>query len=104
MSPVRIGDRWGYADEAGKVVIEPRFASASFDEDGLAIVQIRNKEGFGLSAGMIDRTGRIVVEPRFDIIRPFRGAALTGVSRAGRFGAIDRAGREVIPMRYGWHR
>ena len=100
--PVRIGDRWGYADEAGKVVIEPRFASAkAFDEDGLAIVQIRNKEGFGLSAGMIDRTGRIVVEPRFDIIRPFRGAALTGVSRAGRFGAIDRAGREVIPMRYG---
>ncbi|MBC9034319.1 WG repeat-containing protein [Sphingomonas sp. JC676] len=100
--PVLVGDKWGYADETGRIVIAPGFAGAgSYDADGLAIVQIRNPSGFGLSSGMIDRNGRIVVEPRYDIIRPFRGASLTGVSRAGRFGAIDRTGKEVIPLRFG---
>lgn len=100
--PVLIGTQWGYADEAGRIVIAPRFAGAQgFDADGLAIVKLRDPTGSGQSSGMIDRTGRIVVEPRYDIIRPFRGAPLTGVSRAGRFGAVDRTGREVIPLRFG---
>lgn len=100
--PVRIGDQWGYADQTGRVVIAPRFAGArAFDADGFAIVQVRDPVGTGLSLGMIDRTGRIVVEPSYEIIRPFRGAQLTGVSRKGRFGAIDRIGREVIAPRFG---
>jgi hypothetical protein len=64
-------------------------------------VQASHSSGFGNVFGMIDRSGSFVVEPQYDIIRPFRGAALTGVSRAGRFGAIDRTGREVIPLRFG---
>lgn len=100
--PVRIGDHWGYADQTGRVVIAPRFAGArAFDADGFAIIQMRDTVGSGLSLGMINRAGQIVVEPRYEIIRPFRGAPLTGVSRGGRFGAIDRTGREVIPPRFG---
>ncbi|WDF75221.1 WG repeat-containing protein [Novosphingobium sp. KACC 22771] len=99
--PVRVGDKWGYADQTGRIVIEPRFAGArSFDEAGLAIIQIPAKDGYGLSAGMIDRSGRVVVEPRYGIIRPFGGHTLTGVSKDGLFGAIDRTGREVISMRF----
>ncbi|MEG3151846.1 WG repeat-containing protein [Sphingomonas sp. ZT3P38] len=100
--PVQIGDQWGYADETGRIVIAPRFAAAEgFDADGLAIVKVRDPSGFGQLTGMIDRAGRIVIEPRYDIVRPFRGAQLTGVSRAGRFGVIDRSGREVVPLRFG---
>lgn len=100
--PVLVGDLWGYADQIGRIAIEPRFTAArGFDADGLAIVQVRDPSGWGSLSGMIDRSGRIVVEPRYDIIRPFRGAALTGVSRGGRFGAIDRTGREVVPLRFG---
>lgn len=100
--PVQIGEQWGYADETGRIVIAPRFARAeAFDADGLAIVKVRDPAGFGQSSGMIDRSGGLVIEPRYDIVRPFRGAQLTGVSRAGRFGVIDRSGREVVPLRFG---
>lgn len=100
--PVRVGDQWGYADEKGRIVITPRFAAArEFSGDGLAIVQVRDSANSDLSMGMIDKAGRIVIEPRYNFIRPFHGGALTSVSRAGRFGVIDRTGNEIVPLRFG---
>ena len=50
--------RWGYINEAGSEVIEPKFDKAgSFFADGYAIVQVEGK------FGVIDTAGQFVLEP-----------------------------------------
>jgi hypothetical protein len=55
--PVIVGDKWGYIDKTGKIVINPQFDYANQFSDGLAAVYIGDKYGY------IDRTGKYVWEP-----------------------------------------
>ena len=60
---VKIGDRCGYIDRTGKMIINPQFNGAEpFDDQGLAPVQQGERWGF------IDRTGKMVINPQFDDI------------------------------------
>jgi hypothetical protein len=59
LAPVEVGEKWGYIDRSGAIVIPPRYAAASSFSEGLAAVGDREKFGY------IDKSGRIVVEPRF---------------------------------------
>jgi len=44
LASVKIGDKWGYINAAGEVVIEPRFDDARYFTEGLAIVRIDEYE------------------------------------------------------------
>ena len=55
LAPVRVDERWGYIDKAGRIVISPQFDYAESFFGGLARVRLSNSR-----TGMIDRTGRIV--------------------------------------------
>jgi WG containing repeat len=105
--PVHVGDRWGYIDNAGKIVIQPQFAMADTFSDGLAAVMPASAGGqattdratTGAQAfwGFIDRTGRLVIQPQFTDIVPFAdGLAL--VSASGFHGYIDSRGKRVIDL------
>jgi hypothetical protein len=61
---VRPGDaRWGFIDQAGRMVIAPAYEDARpFDESGLAGVKQNGRWGF------IDAQGRWVIQPQFDAI------------------------------------
>jgi hypothetical protein len=50
---------WGFKDNAGHFVIDPRFDDAGEFSEGLASVQILNKWGF------IDQWGEVVIKPRY---------------------------------------
>lgn len=63
--PVLKGGTWGYIDETGKLVIEPRFKMASYFRDGLARVILKDWPGY------IDRTGKLVVEDKFMLAGEF---------------------------------
>lgn len=82
LAAVAIDDKWGYIDKTGKLVIEVRFAEAKEFSDGIAIVR-------ALSAS--------------DKPRPKRqykpGDIITSVM-SGKFGAIDRNGRTILPMKF----
>ena len=92
--PVQVGRLWGYADDAGALVITPQFAEARpFGADGLAIA-IADVGGVRRQ-GMIDHTGRWVIPARSEQLRRFSGG-LAVFARGDRYGAIDRTGREVI--------
>ena len=53
----------GFIDKKGKLKIKPKFRwSSSFDEKGLAIVEIDRKWG------IIDTTGAYIIEPKYDYI------------------------------------
>ena len=126
----KMGDngKYGYVDENGIFVIEPKFDRVyfSFDE-GLASVYINNKCGFidkngnfviepkfddacnfseGLAmawindkCGFIDKNGKFVIEPKFDEIRDF-SEELANVKIDEKWGYIDKSGKFVIEPKF----
>ncbi len=60
LKPIKLGgNKHGYIDATGKVVIEPQFEDAKDFSEGLAAVKINDKYGY------IDETGNIVIQPQF---------------------------------------
>lgn len=88
------GTRWGYINNEGRTIIEPRYDYAEdFQENGLAIVQRKN------GSGLIDSAGRERVKPVYSFIAPFaEGRAV--VSDAKGYTFIDERGKEVTSARY----
>lgn len=93
---------FGYADETGAMVIEPRFQRAGQFVKGLAPVQFQSDSG-GPEYGYIDTAGSVVIGPRFKTAFAFsEGLARVEVAVKGlyRFGFIDRSGTIVIEPQY----
>jgi WG containing repeat len=92
------GGRWGVIDTNGNFVIEPKLWNWCRFQDGLA--PLATKQG---KWGIIEKTGNFVLQSNYDSIGPFdSGRALVriGEGREARFGYIDRAGAEVIPLAF----
>lgn len=88
------GTRWGYINNEGRTIIEPRYDYAEeFQENGLAIVQRKN------GSGLIDSTGREKLKPVYSFIAPF-SEGLAVVSDAKGYTFIDEKGKEVTAARY----
>ncbi|MGC5324725.1 WG repeat-containing protein [Brevibacillus sp. SYSU BS000544] len=76
------GTFWGYINESGQFVIPARFTSANdFQDNGLAIVQVKDR------SGVINRAGQFVILPKYESITQFSD---------GRAGAIDDKGFWMI--------
>lgn len=60
--------KYGYIDEAGKVVIAPRFTGALPFEGGRAVVNA--SEDFGNRYGLIDKKGALLIKPEYNDINP----------------------------------
>src|SRR5690606_39734726 len=58
--PFRKGNLWGYADDQGKIVIEPRFERTWFFT-GDDVARVRQKGLYGY----IDRSGNFVIPPKY---------------------------------------
>ncbi len=88
------GTLWGYINNEGRTVIEPRYDYAEdFQDNGLAIVQRRD------SSGLIDSSGREKIKPVYSFIAPF-AEGLAVVSDAKGYTFIDEKGKEVTSARY----
>jgi hypothetical protein len=104
----QVGDTilWGYVDTAGKLVIDPQYASASAFSESLAGVAIQ--VGRETKCGFIDKAGRWVIEPQFHAVFPFSEGLATvmclekyaGVADFESYGYIDKTGALVIPRQY----
>jgi plastocyanin len=121
---VMMGDRFGFIDVEGKVVIGPTLDSAQPFSDGLASVRVGERWGFmkpdgkylvdagptydearpmrnGRAAvrvgdlwGFIDRKGVMIVSPTYDAVGDFDGD-LAAVFLNGMLGYIDASGKLV---------
>ncbi len=129
MSLIGIGDKSGYINRSGKIVIELRsdWMPRDFSE-GLAVVSVDEEyifidkqgevafperfayaDGFseGLAfvkvdgkRGYIDRTGQMIIKPRFDRARRFyEGMAAVAIN--DKWGFIDKTGSVVIEPQFG---
>ena len=91
---VLIGDKLGYINYGGEIVIKPQFDAAEPFSEGWAAVKIGGKYGY------INYGGEIVIKPQFDAAEPFsEGWAFVhiGISKSG---SINREGKFFRGVNY----
>ena len=122
LAPVRTGDKWGYVNHSGDVVIAPRFLITSHQSEGLAHVieegpckydprfRCAQARMLGLSELLnpgtkypacqytfIDKTGRRLGSGKFSEASDFK-EGLAAVSDGKHWGFVDRTGMVRIPL------
>jgi hypothetical protein len=87
--PVNQGDKYGYIDAAGKVVIGFQFDVATAFHEGLAEVELGNKCGY------IDRSGKLVIPyQRCYLFDDFQGGfAVVSFKKRGKERFMDPRGK-----------
>lgn len=97
--PVEKDGRWGYINEKGKTIIEPRFDAARPFSEGLAIVYLDGAHGY------IKSNGVFAIAPEYIEVSPFSGglAAVKPQKKIfsvsigeGDYTYINRLGEKVI--------
>jgi len=89
LKAVKLGDRLGYIDKTGMIVIKPVFDGALNFSEGLAPARKGGKWGF------IDQAGEYVIKPQFDKALSF-SEGMACVSVSGKYGYIGKDGNFVI--------
>lgn len=102
---------WGYVDQAGKMVIEPKYRDAGTFSEGLAPVGMDSENGY--VSGFIDNSGKMAIEAQFEeahgfsegmaaVRLPDKGALVQryGADSARKWGFIDKSGKFVIEPQY----
>ncbi len=123
LKPIYVNGKWGYAGAGGRVVIAARFDAALPFANGLARVGVLDEElpeiggSPNIKWGYIDERGGVLVELRYAVLsdfseglaaaavldkeKPERPSLGRGLERRNlKWGYVDRAGREVIPMQF----
>lgn len=94
LARVMVGDKFGYVDKTGNLVIKPQFYRAAAFSNGLALVGASDNE-----LGYINKTGQIVIPMKFDSAEDFsEGLARIGIN--GKWGYIDKMGKIVIQPQF----
>ncbi len=85
--------KWGFIDESGNYVVEPKYSDVSSFSEGFAPVCLGAKWGF------IDKSGRLTIEPQFEYVLPFCDG-LAAVLYKGLIGFVDHSGHFAIEPRF----
>lgn len=88
-SATETGNRWGFLDNQGQLVIKPVFDEVGNYHYGAAAAMQQGKWGF------IDMTGNWLIPPTFDGVQPFTQSGLAVVTVAGKPQLIDRKGAQA---------
>jgi hypothetical protein len=84
------GDKWGYLNGMGKVVIPPLYDCTWDFSEGLARVQI------GESWGFIDKTGTMIIEPKhYSVVADFSGGVASAITEEGENVFFDKTGKII---------
>ena len=100
--PITDRSRDGFINHNGDVVIKAKYGYVKEFSEGLALAFVYATKDLPKHYVFIDESGKVVAKIPFEAyskIRSFRnGRAI--VSKNDLFGAIDRNGNEVIPLKY----
>src|SRR5690606_27941920 len=91
--PVERGDRWGYMDVTGRLVVQPAYRSARAYANGFAVAT--QWEDGGSYAYYLRADGSTALKTRADEAHPFFDGRAR-VRADGRWGFIDSTGAFVI--------
>ncbi|HUT60370.1 MAG TPA: WG repeat-containing protein [Phycisphaerae bacterium] len=87
--PADDGQRWGFIDPNGKLVIPMKFNRVSWFSEGRARARHNGKWGF------IDKAGVFVIPPRFEWVESFENGVAVAVLD-GKIILIDREGKTIV--------
>lgn len=100
LAGVQVGDKWGFIDKIGKIVIQPTYEAVQPFSEGMAAVQLNGKWHF------INRKGATVIHSNSYEINPkitLKGYFSEGpvqIKKDGKYGFIDKNGTIVIQPIY----
>lgn len=94
MLPAKQKGKWGYVDKKMKTLIPFKMDLAGQFKNGMALAGSEGK------LGLIDKDGKWVVEPRYDEILDSYADDCFLVVKGEKYGLIDRAGAELLPVDY----
>jgi hypothetical protein len=95
LSPVKEGEKWGFRDMAGKVVIAPQYEWISTFSEGLAAVKIDGRCTY------IDKTGKYAIAERYNSTDQFSdglGRVLLSDKPTMQYAFIDKTGKQVFAV------
>lgn len=87
------GQRFGFVDNLGNVVVRPRYLDAHAFSEKMAAVKVGNLWGF------INLDGKMVINPQFEKVSDFH-ESLAAVCQNSFWGYINQEGKLVIPCQY----
>jgi hypothetical protein len=94
LARVRINNKYGYIDEAGREVVAAKYDFEGGFRDGLASVRLNTKWG------IVDRAGKEIIPVKYDSVISFRDDGFARVELNGKLGFVDKSGREIAPAKY----
>jgi hypothetical protein len=106
--PISIGDKWGFMDQTGKLMIAPQFEDAEDFSEGLAPVKVRtadtvwcpadaagDRSGSTMMYGYVDKSGKLVIPAVFNSAAPF-SEGVAAVTKCDQAYFVDKTGKTVI--------
>jgi hypothetical protein len=90
--PVKSGDKWGYVNRQGNIVINPQFDGAFNYSEGLALVKTEGKYGY------IGEDGKYVVNPIYKDANKFSEGLACVVMENGKPQIINKAGKILFTV------
>jgi TonB family protein len=97
--------KWGYKDEAGKVKIKAKYDAVASFEQGLAVINLKQKQG------VINTKGRYVLKPKYRWVEviaaqtPLFKVMLTyrvNGSITYTYGIVGAKGKIIVPIAYNY--
>ena len=94
IAPIMINGKYGYVNKKGKLIVKPKYDSASKFSEGIAIVELNKRDG------MIDTSGREIVKTKYYAIHQFKEGVASFSLTGRKWGFMDKTGKEVIKAKY----
>lgn len=102
-APVKKGEKWGYIDKKGKLVIPAKFDEVDDFIRGLARIYVTDAYG-NRTIGMINKKGKIVVPVKYTDIEYKDGGEIkvgvTSPSFETKYGFLNKKGKMILPTKY----
>jgi len=92
--PVKVGNKYGYEDQAGRVVIQPLFDFAREFSEGLAAVRQ------DVIWKYIDIQGKIVIDKHFYDAEKFNGGRAWVLVTGNKWGSINKQGKFIVEPQF----
>lgn len=102
--------KWGFKNEKGTVIIEPKYDDIASFSEGLVAVNIGKQGLFGSGGkwGFIDKAGNQVIDCLYDEVSNYgfnEGIAFVAIKAEHsdidlKWGAIDKTGAEILSFQY----
>lgn len=86
--------KWGFIDETGKIIVDPKYDFVFDYVNGYSKVRAKNQK-----FGSIDKNGKVIVPPIYDDVSNVKNDMIV-VCNKGKYAVLNTSGKTILPMIY----